>query len=790
MRKIVFRLIPLFAIVLSLLVPSAAPLAAQSNNNSVFGLNTHMASRYPEVTTLGTPASVAAESGIGWAREDFQLSRIAVGPGRYDWGFHDQAINELRSRNIQVIGLLNGPTPGWMSGRSDTQFVAPDPQAFATFAAAVVERYKDRISHWEIWNEPENSSYWQPSANPAAYAQLLIQASAAIKRVDPNAKVLSGGVVTPEPGVSFLTELSKHGAWNAFDIISVHAYVDPKTPEEGQIGAAGIGQVKALADRLGSKPIWNTEYGWATSGSNRTPIAFSGEDQANYLLRGAALMRAAGAERILWYNLKDDSNQHYGLVPLGSGNRDFGGRKPAYNALKTLNAVAGNHQSAQMLELNTQQMLLDFENFGTWRVGDQKNGTLTQSSNQVYGGSYAAQLSYSFNGAGNDYVVFTNNEGPTIAAGASTLSLWVYGDGSGHALKVWIRDANGEVLQFRLGFIGAPGWQRMSVPITGSVPSYDRISGGGNLQLDLPARLTAIVLDDEPDHNSTSGAIYLDDMTAGVGGESYGVRFNQGNQVVDMLWSPSGSRANIGSNSGTAQLIDRDGGSRNISASNGQFTVDLGPSPVYLVHSGGGAPAPAPAPQPAPPANQRCFPETGFCIGGRIREYWEQNGGLPVFGYPTSEQHVAVVEGREVQAQWFERNRLELHPENARPYDVLLGRLGAASLEQQGRDWQQFPRTEAQANCRFFPETGHNICGEFLQAWRANGLEFDGRSGKSEGENLALWGMPLSEAQTETTPDGKVLTVQWFERARFELHPDNQPPYRVLMGLLGNELRP
>ena len=74
---------------------------------------------------------------------------------------------------------------------------------------------------------------------------------------------------------------------------------------------------------------------------------------------------------------------------------------------------------------------------------------------------------------------------------------------------------------------------------------------------------------------------------------------------------------------------------------------------------------------------QRCFPETGYCISGRMRSYWEQNGGLTVFGLPITPQQSEQVEGRATQVQWFVRNRLELHPKNSRPYDVLLGRLGA-----------------------------------------------------------------------------------------------------------------
>jgi len=186
--------------------------------------------------------------------------------------------------------------------------------------------------------------------------------------------------------------------------------------------------------------------------------------------------------------------------------------------------------------------------------------------------------------------------------------------------------------------------------------------------------------------------------------------------------------------------------------------------------------------------NERCFPETGACISGRIREFWEQNGGLAVFGLPLAAQQQTTLESQPFQVQSFERARLELHPENAKPYDVLLGRLGVERLEQQGRDWFTFPKTEAQADCRFFPETGHNVCGAILAAWRASGLEFDGKKGKTEAESLALFGLPLSDAQTETI-EGKDYSVQWFERARFELHPENQPPYNVLLGRLGAEVR-
>jgi heat shock protein HslJ len=191
-------------------------------------------------------------------------------------------------------------------------------------------------------------------------------------------------------------------------------------------------------------------------------------------------------------------------------------------------------------------------------------------------------------------------------------------------------------------------------------------------------------------------------------------------------------------------------------------------------------------------SNARCFSETGQCISGVIRTYWEQNGGLPVFGLPLGPQQEVVAEdGVKRQSQLFERHRLEVHPENNPPYNVLLGRIGFDRLVQQGRDWQSFPKANPSdgnaAGCRFFSETSHTVCGAFWEAFRSYGLGFANTPGISYAESLALFGLPLSQPITEQI-DGKEYTVQWFERARFELHPENQPPFNVLFGRLGAEV--
>ncbi len=62
-----------------------------------------------------------------------------------------------------------------------------------------------------------------------------------------------------------------------------------------------------------------------------------------------------------------------------------------------------------------------------------------------------------------------------------------------------------------------------------------------------------------------------------------------------------------------------------------------------------------------------------------------------------------------------------------------------------------------------FTETDRCITGRFLAYWQANG-------------GLAQFGFPLTGEQPALLEDGKTYTVQYFERARFELHPENAPP--------------
>jgi glucose/arabinose dehydrogenase len=91
--------------------------------------------------------------------------------------------------------------------------------------------------------------------------------------------------------------------------------------------------------------------------------------------------------------------------------------------------------------------------------------------------------------------------------------------------------------------------------------------------------------------------------------------------------------------------------------------------------------------KPVPPCGS-CdllyFPQTGHAIGKELQDYWQTNGGIPVFGYPLSEafDEKSPTDGKTYLVQYFERNRLEYHPENkGTQYEVLLGLLGVQTYQ-------------------------------------------------------------------------------------------------------------
>ena len=170
------------------------------------------------------------------------------------------------------------------------------------------------------------------------------------------------------------------------------------------------------------------------------------------------------------------------------------------------------------------------------------------------------------------------------------------------------------------------------------------------------------------------------------------------------------------------------------------------------------------------------FPQTGHTIAEPLLTYWETHGAVRQQGFPLTEAHpeTSVTDGKVYQTQYFERAVFEQHPENAPPYDILLSLLGVEAYTQRygaaGAPGQHVNNDRA----RLFPETGHTVGGDFRLYWEAHG-------------GLAQQGYPISEEfQERNALDGQTYTVQYFQRAVFEYHPENAgTPYVVLLSQLG-----
>lgn len=154
------------------------------------------------------------------------------------------------------------------------------------------------------------------------------------------------------------------------------------------------------------------------------------------------------------------------------------------------------------------------------------------------------------------------------------------------------------------------------------------------------------------------------------------------------------------------------------------------------------------------------FEQTRQRICGDFLEYWQMNGGLPVFGFPITSATTRSTADGKFMTQYFQRDRLEYHPEIG-PHTILAGRLGA---EMHGIQPAAPQKTDA---CHYFVETGHNSCDPYLDYWELNG-------------GLERFGYPIGEPYFDRA---RGLTVQYFERRRMEWHPD----HGILLGLLGCE---
>jgi hypothetical protein len=241
---------------------------------------------------------LAAAAGVKWTREEFHWNWVEKTKGRYDWSFYDQLVESAQQHGISIYGLVCYWTE-WSQPPFDDRFVTD----YCTYLRVLVNRYKDRIHHWEIWNEP-NIFFWP--GDKSRYAVLLREAYKAIKETDPTAKVL--GMSTAGIDIDFIQRMTELGV--EYDDLTVHPYRHTLEPLSFK---AELERTSAMFD---NRPIWITEMGWPSNIGGVT------ERQQAALVSGVYLTALSSpvVRNVSWYDFREDgedpfyNEHHFGLI--------------------------------------------------------------------------------------------------------------------------------------------------------------------------------------------------------------------------------------------------------------------------------------------------------------------------------------------------------------------------------------------------------------------------------------------------------------------------------------------
>jgi hypothetical protein len=290
-----------------------------------------------------------ANLGVGWIRLDFRWRLIqSAGPSNYNWRLYDMLVKTATEYHIKVLGTLDyAPTWAAKVGCVNSAGCAPaNSDEYANFAAMTTQRYQSQVNYWEIWNE-ENGNFWSPSPNIRDYASALIKSYASIKHVNPQAKVLLGGMSDGNntakhniEAVSFLQGIYANGAGKAFDAVAYHPYTFPGTPLDinGSYNWSKLGRIHnvMVANNDSAKQIWVTEFGAPTNGPSEKDFINerAQAEQVSDIVAATADKPWVGP--LFWYTYRDfgadtnDVNNFYGL------RRYNGAPKAAYYTLQNI----------------------------------------------------------------------------------------------------------------------------------------------------------------------------------------------------------------------------------------------------------------------------------------------------------------------------------------------------------------------------------------------------------------------------------------------------------------------
>jgi hypothetical protein len=342
-------------------VPSRNP-SPKPDRGNFFGTQTHFGQHRAGVDEL---LDLIKGARLDWIRDEAYWSEVERQKGVFDFPpSYDYYLRAAQARGIQVLLILdfgNSLYSGLEKGGPATE---DERKAFARYCQEVVKRYRPfGVRHYEIWNEPNASTFWKPQPNPEDYARLLEAAYKSCKEADPGSTVL--GCSTSGTDMNFISRVLAAGGGQFMDAVSFHPYCQPLPPEKKLL--TDISKLKGVAP---GKPLWITEIGYPT---HTGAAGVDEETQANYLVRAFLLARASPAvERVSWYDFQNDGDDlaeaefNFGLVRMDRT------PKLAYRACKTMALLVRDLPPAE-LQIVGNTYLLRFEGredrlIAVWRL--------------------------------------------------------------------------------------------------------------------------------------------------------------------------------------------------------------------------------------------------------------------------------------------------------------------------------------------------------------------------------------------------------------------------------------
>jgi hypothetical protein len=249
--------------------------------------------------------SVAPSSGSSTPPVGFD----SAGQDGYLWAPYDRAINEARARGMHILVTISGPIPKWASANHRSYTYKPNVTRFQKFVTAVGNRYRDQVSMWSIWNEPNHPGFLTPqytrtrsghryAYSPKLYRQLFLAGDRGLRASGNGNDTLLMGETEPRgttkavPPLQFLRGLLAAREKLPADGYAHHAYTTrsgptfvPSNRDDVTIGV--LSRLTRALDYYGRKgrirrglPIYLTEFGIQ---SKPDPfIGVSQQQQAEY----------------------------------------------------------------------------------------------------------------------------------------------------------------------------------------------------------------------------------------------------------------------------------------------------------------------------------------------------------------------------------------------------------------------------------------------------------------------------------------------------------------------------